>query len=381
MTVCNGKVLRAIVTSALGVLALGSLAACSTTQTVKVSKAAPITYKIGQGASQYASVTTPVMPRSTPPYSYTQSAPQTAPESLPKSAMRRSTAPTPQYDNFDPRRVDRTLYKHQKVGKRYTVMGKSYTPKHQPDYDVIGTASWYGDKFHGKPTATGETYNKNDITAAHKTLPLNSLLRVTNVETGKVLMVRLNDRGPFIGERIIDLSEAAARELGTLEDGLGKVRVQYAGPADPMAAKGKVTPPKPRYVAPQPQNEAGKEDLVVEAPRQTPAKPKPTPRSYVPLREQWGQNTPPQSAPMPYIPPVDTPQIQQVAPEYTQPDIVPEAYAPPAQMDPDTPVTLTIKGPIHMATEKKVMPKKTSSLAKPKFIPATYTSKTTQKTN
>jgi rare lipoprotein A (peptidoglycan hydrolase) len=137
-----------------------------------------------------------------------------------------------QNEQFDPSFVDRALYSHQKVGKRYKVMGKYYTPKHEPYYDVEGIASWYGDKFHGKPTATGEIYNQYDLTVAHKTLPLNSLLYVTNLENGKSLMLRLNDRGPFIGNRIIDLSSAAAKSLGTTEKGLAKVRVQYAGPAN-----------------------------------------------------------------------------------------------------------------------------------------------------
>ena len=137
-----------------------------------------------------------------------------------------------QNEQFNPAFVDRTLYSHQKVGKRYKIMGKHYTPKHEPYYDVVGIASWYGDKFHGKPTATGEIYNQYDLTVAHKTLPLNSLLYVTNLENGKSLMLRLNDRGPFIGNRIIDLSSAAAKALGTTEKGLAEVRVQYAGPAN-----------------------------------------------------------------------------------------------------------------------------------------------------
>ena len=87
-----------------------------------------------------------------------------------------------QNEQFNPAFVDRALYSHQKVGKRYKVMGKYYTPKHEPYYDVEGIASWYGDKFHGKPTATGEIYNQYDLTVAHKTLPLNSLLYVTNLE-------------------------------------------------------------------------------------------------------------------------------------------------------------------------------------------------------
>jgi len=133
---------------------------------------------------------------------------------------------------FDTSRVDKDLYKHQRVGTPYTIMGKRYKPKHDPKYDKTGIASWYGDKFHGKPTATGEIYNKNDLTAAHRTLPLNSMLVVTNLDTGNSLMVRLNDRGPFTGNRIIDLSEGAAKALGI--SSTATVRVQYAGPADPM---------------------------------------------------------------------------------------------------------------------------------------------------
>jgi len=139
--------------------------------------------------------------------------------------------------------VDKDLYKHQRVGKSYTIMGKRYQPKHDPKYDKTGIASWYGDKFHGKPTATGEIYNKNDITAAHKTLPLNSIVCVTNLETGKTIEVRLNDRGPFVGNRLIDLSEATAKALGITT--LSKVRVQYAGPADPMASQKRFPAPEP----------------------------------------------------------------------------------------------------------------------------------------
>lgn len=139
--------------------------------------------------------------------------------------------------SFDPSAVDKDLYKHQKVGQPYKIMGKRYKPKHDPKYDETGLAQWYGDKFHGKLTATGETFDKNGITAAHRTLPLNSMVLVTNLETGQTLTVRLNDRGPFVGGRLIDLSEGAAEALGIRDKGLGRVRVQYAGPADPMASK------------------------------------------------------------------------------------------------------------------------------------------------
>ena len=135
-----------------------------------------------------------------------------------------------EHQKFDQSSVDTDLYKHQRIGKKYKIMGKSYTPKHQPHYNKVGTASWYGDKFHGKPTATGELYDMDDITAAHKTLPLNSMVYVTNLKTGKGMMVRVNDRGPFVDGRIIDLSRASARRLGMFTSGLGRVRVQYAAP-------------------------------------------------------------------------------------------------------------------------------------------------------
>lgn len=88
---------------------------------------------------------------------------------------------------FKQKHVDKTLQPHQKVGPKYKIKGKSYKPKHEPRYDEKGIASWYGPRFHGKPTATGERFNMYDMTAAHPTLPLNSLLHVTNLENGKRL--------------------------------------------------------------------------------------------------------------------------------------------------------------------------------------------------
>lgn len=114
-----------------------------------------------------------------------------------------------------------------KVGKPYAVDGKYYYPSHQPEYDEIGMASWYGPGFHGKRTASGETYNQNDFTAAHTTLPMPSLVRVTNLSNGKSVMVRVNDRGPFAKNRIIDLSKAAAKKIDLDRMGVAQVRVQY----------------------------------------------------------------------------------------------------------------------------------------------------------
>ena len=114
-----------------------------------------------------------------------------------------------------------------KIGRPYRVMGRKYYPEYDPDYDEEGLASWYGPNFHGKMTANGEKYNQWAMTAAHKTLPMPSMVRVTNLATGKSIVVRVNDRGPFADGRIIDLSRAAAEELGTRARGIAKVRVQY----------------------------------------------------------------------------------------------------------------------------------------------------------
>jgi rare lipoprotein A len=100
-----------------------------------------------------------------------------------------------------------------------------------PNYDRKGVASWYGDAFHGRPTANGELFDKDLVSAAHKTLPLPSLVEVTNLDNGKKLVVRVNDRGPFVDGRIIDLSHEAARQLGYADKGLAHVRVRYLGPA------------------------------------------------------------------------------------------------------------------------------------------------------
>jgi len=120
--------------------------------------------------------------------------------------------------------------------KPYEVGGIWYVPKAQPHYNETGIASWYGDAFHMKPTADGEIFDKDAPSAAHTTLPLPSLVEVTNLDNGKKLIVRVNDRGPFVDNRIIDLSHEAARELGYDRKGLAHVRVRYVGPAPALAA-------------------------------------------------------------------------------------------------------------------------------------------------
>ena len=120
---------------------------------------------------------------------------------------------------------------HYKVGKAYKINGRWYQPAEDPTYNRTGIASWYGRDFHGRPTANGEIFDMNQMTAAHTTLPLPSLVEVKNLENGRRVTVRVNDRGPFANDRIIDLSRAAARELGFEQNGLARVRVRYLGPA------------------------------------------------------------------------------------------------------------------------------------------------------
>ena len=113
----------------------------------------------------------------------------------------------------------------------YQVAGKWYTPKADPDYDEKGVASWYGEQFHNRATADGELFDMDVVSAAHKTLPLPCIVEVTDLDTGKKIRVRVNDRGPFVDGRIIDLSKAAAKKLGTYQKGVARVRVRYIGPA------------------------------------------------------------------------------------------------------------------------------------------------------
>lgn len=113
------------------------------------------------------------------------------------------------------------------IGKPYQISGQTYKPKYNPYYDEIGIASWYGPGFHGGKTANGERYDQDDMTAAHKTLPLPSIVRVTNLDNGRSAVVRINDRGPFVANRIIDLSRAAAVKLGVYKTGTAKVRVEF----------------------------------------------------------------------------------------------------------------------------------------------------------
>ena len=113
-----------------------------------------------------------------------------------------------------------------KVGTPYQIDGTWYTPKEDYGYQEVGVASWYGNDFHGKRTANGEKYDMNAMTAAHRTLPMPSLVRVTNLDNGRSAILRVNDRGPFARSRILDVSKRAADALGFVAQGTATVRVE-----------------------------------------------------------------------------------------------------------------------------------------------------------
>jgi rare lipoprotein A len=143
-----------------------------------------------------------------------------------------------------------------RIGKPYQVNGIWYVPREQPGYDEVGVASWYGDAFNMRPTASGEIFDMDAVSGAHTTLPLPCIVEVTNLDNGRKLRVRVNDRGPFVGGRIIDLSHEAARELGYDRKGLARVRVRFIGPAPLLGPEAGVRiaraapPPRPRRAPP-----------------------------------------------------------------------------------------------------------------------------------
>lgn len=142
-----------------------------------------------------------------------------------------------------------------KIGKPYQVNGVWYYPQEDFGYDETGVASWYGPDFHGKLTANGEMFDQNAVSAAHKTLPLPSVVQVTNLENGRSLVVRVNDRGPFVHGRVIDMSRRAAQLLGFEGQGTARVRVQVMADESRVLA-GKLAP-----------SGSSQEPAVVAAPR------------------------------------------------------------------------------------------------------------------
>jgi rare lipoprotein A len=118
-----------------------------------------------------------------------------------------------------------------RVGKPYNINGRVYVPNEDASYRAEGIASWYGPDFHGRQTANGELYDMHAISAAHPTMPLPSYARVTNLDNGRSIIVRVNDRGPYVRNRIVDLSVGTAKALGFYGHGLARVRIEYVGRA------------------------------------------------------------------------------------------------------------------------------------------------------
>jgi len=135
-------------------------------------------------------------------------------------SAKRIMGPTPDEEKAD------ALPKDYKIGKPYQIAGAWYYPQEDFEYDETGIASWYGAKFHGRRTANSEIYNMNALTAAHRTLPMPSFVRVTNLENGRSLILRVNDRGPFARGRILDVTRRASQLLGFQKQGTARVRVQ-----------------------------------------------------------------------------------------------------------------------------------------------------------
>lgn len=118
-----------------------------------------------------------------------------------------------------------------RVGKPYVVAGREYVPREDVNYTAVGLASWYGDDFHGRYTANGEIFDMNSISAAHPTMPLPSYARITNLSNHRSIIVRINDRGPYVGNRVIDVSVRTAKLLGFYGNGVARVKVEYVGRA------------------------------------------------------------------------------------------------------------------------------------------------------
>jgi rare lipoprotein A len=183
--------------------------------------------------------------------------------------------------------------------KPYQIKGIWYYPHEDPDYDVKGIGSWYGEQFHNRRTANGEIFDMDVPSAAHKTLPLPSLVEVTNLDNGRKMVVRVNDRGPFVGDRVIDLSKAAADQIGYRRQGVARVRVRYIGPAPKSAFDTRQyvqTPP-----APTPKPASSRLAFRDDEPIAWPAEPPPVRTQIIPSRPEPKPVAPEPVRPQPTI--------------------------------------------------------------------------------
>lgn len=188
-------------------------------------------------------------------YGYGREQPASAPLDLRTPSTTVEVAPAPRNEQGAQPWLER-----ERVGPPYQVAGRTYVPTPEPGYAQTGQASWYGPNFHGQRAANGEVFDQEAMTAAHPTLPLNSLVQVTNLENGREVIVRVTDRGPFVGSRLIDLSHGAATVLGFERAGGAQVHVRYLGPAprrvNPNGAAAAPVQPAPQNLAPAVANPA-----------------------------------------------------------------------------------------------------------------------------
>jgi rare lipoprotein A len=154
----------------------------------------------------------------------------------------------------------------ERVGPPYQANGQWYVPTPEPGYEQTGTASWYGPTFNGGRTASGEAFDQTAMTAAHPTLPIPSLVQVTNLENGREVIVRVNDRGPFVGGRVMDVSQGAAQVLGFEQAGRARVHIRYLGPAprhvNADGSNAPATQNAPAAAAPRSEAEEGPASLL-----------------------------------------------------------------------------------------------------------------------
>lgn len=268
-----------------------------------------------------------------------------------------------------------------KIGKPYQVDGAWYYPKADYDYDETGIASWYGPGFHGGNTANGEVYDQNALTAAHKTLPMPSLVRVTNLENGRSIVVRINDRGPFVNNRIIDMTQRGAQLLGFDMNGTAKVRVQVLKEESMILAAqasqqgGDNVPPPPKAspagtVAATALPPTGQATASAAAPSPaTSSQPVPSaiqskagPGTPAATAGQTSTNQTPATAPSPVVSGTALPKPQNppAAAPATTPAVTQTAALPPAKPTAAVPTT-TVK-PAATATAPAPKPAKTTAM-------------------
>jgi rare lipoprotein A len=211
-----------------------------------------------------------------------------------------------------------------RVGKPYQVAGRTYVPEENTNYEAEGIASWYGDVFHGRLTANGEVFDMNSVSAAHPTLPIPSYVRVTNLKNNRSLIVRVNDRGPYHENRVIDVSVRAAKLLGFHQYGVTRVRVEYVGRASLNGSDDEKLAATLRHGTPAP----GPATMVAAAKPARPYQPeffdpKPTVRTDAAAQQQ---RSPDPSARLPR-------RVQAAAPQAMQPPSGP-SYAVASQPSP-----------------------------------------------